>query len=247
MNKIRIHFADEVEALIPILHGAYRAVGRYQKQRTDRNRDLLLAEIGELGPRLQFFKPMVPARKQPYFDAILNETLSISDRIVALDVSVGAMHIEFAVERAYMHPESEALRRALATSREDPSDGLAFAGEPSTVEASDGVLVRGIAASPGVVTGKAALVLRNADYRRLPAGSIVVARMTRPEMILALDRIKAIVTDAGGSLCHAAVVARELGIPCVVGTQRATEVIHNKQLITVNGSIGCVSAAKRGQ
>jgi phosphohistidine swiveling domain-containing protein len=239
MNTIREGFRREVAALLPALHATYRVIGRYQKKRSQRNREELLARLVVTGEALLFFKPLVPRKKQGYFDAILNEGLSLSDRVIALDIAVGAMHIEFSVPRAYMHRESEELRRALELSRWVETDRAADSSEPS-----DDVLVRGIAASPGFVTGKAFLVRRNSDYRRLRASSIVVAEMTRTDMMLGIGMIAGIVTDIGGSLCHAAIIARELGIPCVVGTTNATRAIRDRQLISVNGSEGMVRAVR---
>lgn len=241
MNTIREGFRREVAALLPALHATYRVIGRYQKKRSQRNREELLARLAVTGEALLFFKPLVPRKKQGYFDAILNDGLPLSDRVIALDIAVGAMHIEFSVPRAYMHRESEELRRALELSRWVETDRAADSSEPS-----DGVLVRGIAASPGFVTGKAFLVRRNSDYRRLHAHSIVVAEMTRTDMMLGVGRIAGIVTDIGGSLCHAAIVARELGIPCVVGTQHATARIRPRQLVEVDGTQGVVRAARPG-
>jgi phosphohistidine swiveling domain-containing protein len=237
MNTIREGFRGEVAVLLPALHATYRVIGRYQKQRSQRNREQMLARLVVTGEALLFFKPLVPRKKQGYFDAILNDGLSLSDRVIALDIAVGAMHIEFSVPRAYMHRESEELRRALELSRWVETDRAADSSEPS-----DDVLVRGIAASPGVVTGKAFLVRRNSDYKRVRAQSIVVAEMTRTDMMVGIGRIAGIVTDIGGSLCHAAIVARELGIPCVVGTTNATRAIRDRQLISVNGSEGMVRA-----
>jgi phosphohistidine swiveling domain-containing protein len=237
MNTIRENFRSEVAALLPVLHGAYRAIGRYQKTRNDRNKDQLLVHLGAAGETLMFFKQLVPAKKQPYFDAILNHGLSVSDRVIALDIAVGAMHIEFSVPRAYMHRESEELRRALELSRRVETDRMGGSSGPS-----HDVLVRGIGASPGFATGKAALIRRNSDYRRLAAHSIVVAKMTRTDMMVGMDRIAGIVTDIGGSLCHAAIIARELAIPCVVGTEHATERIGNRRLISVDGANGVVRA-----
>ena len=229
-------------ALLPVLHESYRRIGRFQKSRTERNERAALRQLRAAGKTLAFFKPLVPRKKQPYFDAVLNESLSPSDRIISLDVAVGAMHIEFSMPRAYMHRESEQLRRALALSRHVASDATADAADPAP-----DVLVRGIGASPGFVTGKAALIRRGSDYRRLASGSIVVARMTRTDMIIGVEKIAGIVTDVGGSLCHAAIVARELGIPCVVGTESATQEIREKQLIAVNGSDGIVRACVAGE
>jgi pyruvate, water dikinase len=68
--------------------------------------------------------------------------------------------------------------------------------------------------------------------------------MTRPELTYGLKHIVAIVTDIGGLLCHAAIVARERNIPCVVATKNATQVIRDKMLIEVNGTTGVVASVK---
>jgi phosphoenolpyruvate synthase/pyruvate phosphate dikinase len=239
VNTIREGYPAEVAALLPVLHATYRSIGRYQRERTPRLREEVLAGLAEASDALRFFQPHVPRPKQAYFTAAADEALPLSDRIIALDVAVGAMHIEFSMERAYMHRESEALRRALELSRVVEGEAPAAAPE------GDDVLARGIAASPGIVTGKAALIRRNADYRRVPAGAIAVARMTRPELVLGLGRLAGIVTDLGGSLCHAAIIARELSLPCVVGTGDATTRIRPGQLVLVNGTEGVVRAVPR--
>jgi len=233
MAKVRTLFKNEIDALLPALHETYRQVGIFQKERSERNAQSLLEQLNLIGEKLYFFKEWLQPKKQAYFDALLDPDLSLSDRIIALDTAVGMMHIEFAVERAYKHRETEALRRVLEQSRHADVDIVSKAETPD-----DDILVKGIPASPGRITGKAMLVRKNADYRRLPDGCIIVARMTRPEIIAGLDRILGIVTDIGGSLCHAAIVAREKGIPCVVGTKKATELIRNKMLIAVDGTTG---------
>jgi len=238
-NTIRYYFKKEVVALLPVLHETYRLVGRYQKNRNEQNKENLSNQFDIIGKKLQFFKGLIQFKKQAYFDAILNEELSVSDRIIALDIAVGSMHIEFSIPRAYMHQESEELRRVLELSRYVASDKIA-----DSSEQSDDILVRGIATSPGVVTGKAAIIRKSSDYKRLPNKSIVVTQMTRPDMILDTDKILGIVTDLGGSLCHAAIIAREMQIPCVVGTQKATEIIKNKSLISLDGNTGTVKKVK---
>jgi pyruvate,water dikinase len=145
------------------------------------------------------------------------------------------MHIEFSVPRAYMHQESEALRQVLELSRCVDSDKVSV-----SQDHADDILVTGIAAAPGLVTGKAAIIRKNSDYKRLPDSSIVVAEMTRPDVILGIDKISGLVTDLGGSLCHAAIIAREMQIPCVVGAQNATEIIKSRCLISVDGNNGIV-------
>lgn len=236
MNRIRNQFAAEVEQLCPVLHEMYRRIGVFQKRRTERNRRLLLEQLAVVGPRLAFFKPYLQRPKQAYFDALADPSLGISDRIVALDVAVGAMHIDFPMARAYMHRESRRLREVLAACRLCPEQLRS-----SPPDAGDGALVTGIGASPGVVVGAAHIARRTSDYRRLPEGAILVTTMPRPEFIEHLRVLAGIVTDQGSSLCHAAIVARELHLPCVVGTDRATKRIKTGWRIRVDGSAGTVT------
>ncbi len=236
-NKIRTFYAAEVDALLPLLHETYRCIGAFQKKRSARNEALLLDQLNQTGQALQFFKQVVQPKKQPYFDALLDEGLPISDRIIALDTAVGMMHIEFAVERAYVHRETAALRRVLEESRQTPEDE-ALAPAPAQLDAD--TLVHGLPASPGRASGKAVVISRNSDYRLVHTGCILVAPMTRPELALHLDRVAAIVTDTGGTLCHAAILARERGVPCVVGTGGATRQIRPRMLVEVDGTQGTV-------
>lgn len=233
-NKIRAFFAREVENLLPVLHETYRLIGTYQKGRQLHEQEKLRVQLDLVGEQLAFFKPYLQAPKRPYFDALCDSSLSTKDRIIALDTAVGAMHIEFAIPRAYMHQESKALRRVLEQSRISDLDEIA---PPS----DDENIVTGLAASLGIGTGKAFLVRRPSDYRRLPSGCIVVAHMTRPEISMSIDKIAGIVTDLGGSLCHAAIIAREFHIPCVVGTQTATQKIVQRTLVCVDGDRGQIT------
>ena len=70
--------------------------------------------------------------------------------------------------------------------------------------------------------------------------------MTRPEMGAALDRAAAYITDEGGLMCHAAIIAREMHKPCVIGTGHATELLHDGMLVTVDGSNGTVRVLGMG-
>ena len=84
--------AKEVEELCPILHETYRRIGMFHKNRTARNEQLVLDQLEAAAPLLAFFRSYVPGRKQPYFLALSDNSLPISDRIVALDVAVGGNH-----------------------------------------------------------------------------------------------------------------------------------------------------------
>ncbi len=114
------------------------------------------------------------------------------------------------------------------------------ADEEPTVARGHKELVRGLNASPGVAIGKVRVALRIEDADALQDGEILVARMTSPDWVPFMRRAAAIVTDAGGMTSHAAIVSRELGLPCVVGARQATAVLHDGMLVTVDATAGTV-------
>src|SRR5579875_3368398 len=102
------------------------------------------------------------------------------------------------------------------------------------------VLLQGRAASPGRVSGPARVILDVRDIGQFAEGDILVTKMTSPDWMPAIRKAAGIVTDEGGQTAHAAIVSRELGIPCVVGTEKATETLKTGQIVTVDGSLGVV-------
>ena len=76
-------------------------------------------------------------------------------------------------------------------------------------------------------------------------GEILVASMTSPDYITAIKKAAAIITDEGGMTCHAAIVSRELRIPCIVGTKIATKVLKNGDIVNINTNQGIISLVKR--
>lgn len=100
------------------------------------------------------------------------------------------------------------------------------------------VLLSGSPASPGIASGPVKIVPDPSQIDKVLKGDILVAEMTTPDFVPAMKRAAAIVTDRGGRTAHAAIVSRELGIPCVVGTEGATATLKDGQMITVDGSSG---------
>ena len=105
-------------------------------------------------------------------------------------------------------------------------------------------ILTGIAASPGIAVGPVIIVPVASQIDKVKNGDVLVAEMTTPDFVPAMKRASAIVTDRGGRTAHAAIVSRELGIPCVVGTEVATKTLKDGQEITVDGSGGQVYAGK---
>jgi pyruvate,water dikinase len=103
-------------------------------------------------------------------------------------------------------------------------------------------LISGLGASPGIAHGNVRVLRTPDEGGRLIAGEILVAPMTSPDWVPTIRRAAALVTDSGGVTSHAAIVSRELRIPCVVGTRSATQVLRDGEFVTVDGSRGRVTA-----
>jgi pyruvate, water dikinase len=104
------------------------------------------------------------------------------------------------------------------------------------------VLVRGHAASRGRASGAVRILTSPKDSGKLLSGEVLVAPMTSPDWVPAMRRAAALVTDGGGMTCHAAIVSRELGVPCIVGARNATTVLRDGEVVTVDGGLGEVYA-----
>jgi pyruvate,water dikinase len=102
------------------------------------------------------------------------------------------------------------------------------------------ILTQGLAASPGVASGIVKIVNSMDDLDKVKQGDILVTTMTNPDMVVTMQKAAAIVTSEGGVTAHAAIVSREMGIPAVVGTQNALDVLEDGMEITVDGFNGKV-------
>ncbi|MFD1635175.1 phosphoenolpyruvate synthase [Haloplanus ruber] len=101
-------------------------------------------------------------------------------------------------------------------------------------------LISGLGASPGIASGPVRVVTKIDHLDQVRDGDIIVTEMTMPDMVPAMKRAAAIVTDEGGMTSHAAIVSRELGVPAVVGSGSATRVLEDGQVVTVDGEMGSV-------
>lgn len=107
------------------------------------------------------------------------------------------------------------------------------------------VEIKGNTASAGKIIGNVKIILNQEDFSKMEEGDVLVTSMTRPEFIPIMKKASAIVTDEGGITCHAAIVSREFGIPCITGTQNATKLLKDGDLIDVNANHGLVKIIKK--
>lgn len=115
-------------------------------------------------------------------------------------------------------------------------------GTPVSDTPSGEPLVRGLGAAPGQASGPARIVASLADAAGFGEGDVLVAHMTAPDWVPLMRRASGIVTDSGGMTCHAAIVSRELGVPCIVGTGDGTEKLRDGEVVTVDATHGAVLA-----
>jgi len=100
--------------------------------------------------------------------------------------------------------------------------------------------IRGLSVSSGIASGPVQIIKTIKELSLIEDGDILVTSMTRPDYVAAMKKCAAIVTDEGGMLCHAAIVSRELNIPCIVGTKNATSILKNGDKVEVDANIGSV-------
>lgn len=182
----------------------------------------------------------VPPEKQNEQKINDKEIFRLFDLAMAIEKHYGKpQDTEWAVEghKIYMvqsRPvttlgESVQEKSAEANSEETPND-------ISNAE----VILKGAAASTGMASGEVVVIHSPSEIDKIKEGNVLVTEMTTPDYVPAMKRASGIVTDKGGRTCHAAIVSRELGIPCVVGTDTATTVLKDVGVVTVDGKNGNV-------
>jgi pyruvate,water dikinase len=107
-------------------------------------------------------------------------------------------------------------------------------------EEEEKIILKGETASPGVASGPVKVVHNIKELDKIKKGDVMVTTMTTPDMVPAMQKAAAIITDEGGMTCHAAIVSREMGTPCIVGTGNATEILKDNELVTVHATHGNV-------
>ncbi len=154
-----------------------------------------------------------------------------------------AMDIEWAIDQDLKFPEGVFIVQARPETIWNSGIGRrrGVGSESELGESSGKVLLRGLAASPGIAVGTARVILSTDEAKEsMKVGDILVTKMTDPDWVPYMKLASAIITDEGGMTAHAAIVSRELGIPCIVGTKEATTILKDGMTITVDATHGAV-------
>jgi pyruvate,water dikinase len=207
---------------------------------------------------------MIPLREDTHFYATLAQpivrrvALELGRRLVeqgVIDSPMDVFHLKLEELQSIGDTPSEGTRerlRALVAQRKAKRESLghrplvdarAFAATSQT-PARDGVLVSGTPGSPGVASGPARIVRDGSEFGKLQPGDVLVAPYTNPSWTPLFQRAAAVVVDTGGAASHAAIVAREYGVPAVMGTRYGTQQLHDGEWVQVDGSRGLVLRAR---
>ena len=106
------------------------------------------------------------------------------------------------------------------------------------------IILTGLSASPGIAVGEVKIVREIKDLQKIKQGDILVTEMTNPDMVVTMQKSAGIITDEGGLTAHAAIVSREMGIPCIVGTREATAKLKEGEIITMDAYSGKIYKGK---
>jgi pyruvate,water dikinase len=180
-------------------------------------------------------------------DEVITFTDEQADRRVLTDdeiLELGRLGLE--VEAHYGQPQDTEWAITggevfLVQSRPITTLGTTDAVEPA---AAAPALVTGLGAAPGTASGAVRVLHAPTEGGQLQPGEVLVAPMTNPDWVPTIRRAAAVITDGGGMTCHAAILARELGVPCVVGARNATTVLRDGENVTVDAKRGTSPAGR---
>jgi pyruvate, water dikinase len=147
------------------------------------------------------------------------------------------------LQNHYYHPQDiewAKEKNKLYITQTRPITTLKSKARGGDIKIADAPFLEGAAASPGIGTGYVKILKSPKDINKIKPGDVLVAEMTSPDYVPAMKKAAAIITDKGGQTSHAAIVSRELGVPCVVGTSEATKKLSENTLVTVDGSRGLI-------
>ncbi len=198
-------------------------------------------EIHLPDPRYPLFQPDAPSLND-------EEVKKLAELAKLIEKHYGRhMDIEWAVDMDLEFPKNVFIVQARpetvwSAKKEKEAKKVAVKGKNVVKLSEAKILVRGLPASPGVGAGVAKVIFdpHSKEAQEFKEGEVLVTKMTDPDWVPLMKKAAAIVTDEGGMTSHAAIVSRELGIPAVVGTGKATEVIKSGTEVTVDGGKGIV-------
>lgn len=241
-NKIRIAYGEQLQKFKPILRKAYQSIYNYQLDRSPENEMEMRNAIDATKEILEFFANQMPSSKGKYVFALRrSDEMAPFDLIMCFDQAIFEMHVwetlsELGIKRgqwAKENPWSKELRALLNERQTAPQN-------ENNLNAEEAFLVSGTTACRGSAQGRACIALDKEHFHKIKEGDILVTTMTTPDFIEVAHLISGIITDRGGVVCHAAILAREFNIPCIVGCHTSTTNIKDGDQIRLDATAGVV-------
>lgn len=242
MNTIRKLLELHLDEIRDCLDRAYQSIEQFQLDRNNAQLETnMIDQIMQAEKTLAIFKPYIPEYKQRYFN-ILNQYshlgLTTRDIIMTFDRMVYELHTRLEKNMTSspdMQAWSPLMKAVLDGRRAIPDQQRILTAQDNLEFITSGKTVVG-----GYVQSSCTIMEDYSSIENIKQGDILVSRMTTPDIICAFDRISGIVTEQGGLFCHAAVVAREFNIPCVVGCGDFINNVKNGETIILDADNGIV-------
>lgn len=217
------------------------AIEKYQRVRNEANEQELRRAIGAATEFCAQFKPLIPGYKQRYFDVLERADqlgLTPRDLIMTFDRAIYELHTRMErsqKQRDALGPWSQKMLEIL--------DGRRAIEEVSVVSEVESVGGRDFITSGRVVVGgrrvgPIRVIHETRELEQVQPGEIVACRMTTPDFVMAIDSIAGLITEQGGVVCHAAILAREFNIPCVVGCGPFLSQVKTGQVVELDATNG---------
>ena len=242
MNTVRKLLEFNYDEIKDVLNRTYNSIELFQKNREDSSLEAEMKNnIMSAAKILEIFKPHIPIYKQKYFDILENyNKLSMTprDMIMTFDRMVYELHSRLGKNlsnstelQAWSPLMMEILdgRRTIPNITEHDSNkvNLEF-------------ITSGLTVVNGYIKSSCKIIKCNSDLQRVNHGDIVISRMTTPDIIAVFHKIAGIATEQGGQLCHAAVIAREFNIPCIVGCGKFINGITDEENLILDANNGII-------
>ena len=240
MNTVRKILESNPAQLDAVKQGlgrAYQTIRAFQNDRDNtRKRDTMLAAIASATDTLRVCEPLIPGYKRRYFEIVDRHAalgMDARDVIMAFDRMVHELHtrLEQNITGGADYQAWSPLMLKILAQRGADFNARDGGRHKNAVTSGHGV-------TSGRVMGPAAKILDARDLRRATQGCVMLARMTTPDFVAALDKIAGIATERGGQFCHAAVLAREFNVPCVVGCGSFMDAVENGEPLLLDADNG---------
>lgn len=220
-----------------------------KKQKIPKTKDPLslprnLVEIGKDMIFMQDLRKKYMMMAASYLHELLKKTGKNYNLTPTLMAETVSSEVIQASKKLVNLEEELKTRQSSCTITFDPEIGIeVHSGQilfPAGVQRKSKFEIKGRVACGGKAVGKVKIVRKTEDMYKVNHGDVIVSPMTTPDIMPAIRRCVAIVTDFGGITCHAAIISREFNIPCIVGTTNATEILKNEDLVEVDANNGIV-------